>query len=584
MKQLKMYGVFFVLSLLLTACGGGGGDDSSGGGGGTITVSGVAAAGAPIVGIVNIKGANGTTASSPIELDGSYSIDVTDLAVPYILYAEGSVNGKSIAIYSAAIAAGTINITPITDFILRNALSGQAEDAYNNWDTAQVSEDNLNAAENDVQNQLAPLLTGAGVSSDVDLISTAFNTDQTGMDAVLDALDISYSGTMATVTNNLTGSSYTDDITLINDGAGLPASDQGEIQTALIDRDAIEQVWQSVAAIFSTSTTLTDDLTAWFNSSVADDFLDGTSNKTEELDDWLPASNMDVVISSVALLDQMDVLGTPYTKGYRIRLVISESGSSDTDLTYMVFDGTNWLWYGDQMWLSIDGTNSHAFMFFDNLDQVTSGTGLEFNFWDDSNYAYNQGVRSAIVTGPGLPTDGLVFMHMFPSTGIRLYPSGAAFYQITDDSVLETIPDNAEYTIKFCAESAVDLDSGSATCTALQTYTNTIMKPPLLNSELNASMFASITNPTSHNISELNFGGLIGVNWTEPANTVEVRADLNWWTDSSTEYWSGADAEPGDLSAIIDTIGFPPPGSWAGIFIRVVDQYDRNFNMGWWLL
>lgn len=572
-------------SLMFIACGssGGGGDGSTGGGGGgTTTVSGVAAAGAPIVGIVNVKGANGATASSPIELDGSYSIDVTDLAAPYILYAEGAVNGKSIAIYSAAIAAGTINITPITDFILRNALGGQAEDAYNNWDTAQVSEDNLNVAENDVQNQLAPLLTGAGVTFDVDLISTAFNTDQTGMDAVLDALDISYSSTTATVTNNLTGSSYTDDITLVNDGIGLPATDQSETQTALTDREAIDQVWQALVVLYASSIPSTTEITSWFNSNVADDFFEGGANKTQELDDWLsddggPGIGLAI---SVAVLEPIDVTGAPYTKGYSIRLYYSDSTESGNLLTSIAFNGADWLWYGDRKWFDDIGTDSHAFMYVNSLGQTTFQTGFELSVDDDYNYAYNQGVRSAIVTGPGLPTDGVLLEHQFPETWLDIYPSGGSFYPIDDDLLLSTIPDNAEYTYTLCSESAADLYNGTSTCTVLQTYTETNMKPPLLNSELNASLFASLTDPTSHNASDLNFGGEINVSWTNPANADFEWLHLTWW-NSSTKYELGADAEGGSTSATIDATGLPAPDGWAGLFIRVEDMYERDFNMGW---
>ncbi len=201
---------------------------------GAATVSGVVAAGAPVVGVVNIKGANGATASSPIQADGSYSIDVTGLTVPYILYAEGSVNEKSITMYSAGVGP-EINITPVTDFILRNALAGQAETAWDSWNTTQVDQTVLENAETKVQEQLAPLLNAVGVPADVDLITTPFNADNTGMDMVLEALDIGYDGNVATLTNEFTGSSYTDDITNSIDGDGLPASDKADTQLVLTD-------------------------------------------------------------------------------------------------------------------------------------------------------------------------------------------------------------------------------------------------------------------------------------------------------------------------------------------------------------
>lgn len=214
--------VAMILCLSLVGCGGGGGSNGNPGAGSQpVTLSGIAAAGAPIAGIVNVKGANGATASSPIGSDGTYSIDVTDLTAPYILFAEGTVNGKSIKIFSAGVAAGTVNITPVTDFILRNALAGSAETAFSNWTTAQVSEAALSTAETNAQAQLGPLLNGAGVSSDINLLTTPFSANHTGLDAVLDVISISYNGNIATVKNNATGESFTDDITKIGDSAGF---------------------------------------------------------------------------------------------------------------------------------------------------------------------------------------------------------------------------------------------------------------------------------------------------------------------------------------------------------------------------
>ncbi|OGP66431.1 MAG: hypothetical protein A2170_07835 [Deltaproteobacteria bacterium RBG_13_53_10] len=102
-------------------------------------------------------------------------------------------------------------------------------------------------------------------------------------------------------------------------------------------------------------------------------------------------------------------------------------------------------------------------------------TGIEFNMNDDFNYAYNHGAMSAIVTGPGLPAEGLLFKHNYPETRYVMDPDpgGGAFYAIYPDSIVSAIPDNAEYTFTLCQETLAQLKSAMP-CTVLQTYTDTV--------------------------------------------------------------------------------------------------------------
>ncbi len=572
---------------LLSACGGGGGSTSPVSPP-TVTptattLSGVAAAGSPIAGIVNVKGANGATASSTISVDGSYSIDVGSLTAPYILYAEGSVNGKSIKVYSVAVATGTINITPITDFIVRNALAGPAESAFDSWDTTQVSETALSAAETDVQALLLPVLTGAGVGSNVDLLTTAFSADHSGIDAVLDILDINITGNTATIENTLTGSSFTDDITMAGDSTGLPATDTTAVQTALTDVEAIDAFWKEVATMLTAFPYPSNQTwTGWVNTHVAEDYLWGGESRAELLADLIfddddGAGNLTF---DAVILEPLDVTSTVYTRGYWIRVFESNDEGQDTFVVGMVYDGINWLLYGDQRWLEANDVNSHAF-YADLFG--TFGTGFELGLDDDFKYAYDKGVRSAIVIGPGLPTDGVLLAHQFPETFIGLYTNGASFYEITDDALIAAIPDNAEYTYTLCSETADALNTnGHNTCTVLDTYTTITAKPPLPMSALNAAMFPALTSPNSHDLSVLNFGGLIDVSVSTPVDkSLDDFVDL-CWQSSGASYCAGADLV--NATATIDTIGLPAPDSCfacASIFVRASDIYGRDFNRHW---
>lgn len=571
-----------VCSLIFAACGGGGSSPTNPTTG-SKTVSGIAAAGAPIVGIVNIKGTNGGTDSANIDLDGQYSIDVSNIDAPFILFATGSVNGRSLKIYSAGISTGTINITPVTDFILRNALANPVDSTFASWETAQIDAASLSSAEADVQAQLAPLLDAIGIDPSVDLISTVFSADHTGIDAALDVLDISYSGNTATVINTLTGSSYTDDTTIAGDIAGLPTTDTDAAQAILSDAVAIDAIWHDVAAMITTipypsSQTWAD----WVNTSVASNYLWGGETKSELLADLQmidddPDGNLTF---DAVIMEPLDVTATAYDRGYWIRVFEDSDEGSESFVVGMVYNGVNWLLYGDQKWLDIDGVNPHAFYADFN---GTFGTGFELGIDDDSNYAYDQGVRSAIVTGPGLPADGVLLAHQFPETSLDLYINGGGFYEINDDALIATIPDNAEYTHTLCSEAADDLNNnGHNTCTVLKTYTTIEMKPPLPKSALNASMFATLTSPSSHDLSDLNFGTLINVSWTNPVSTFSGEIGLNWMT-SGQSFWVDDEGDVSATTATLDTIGLPAPDTgWATIFVRVSDIYGRDYNRHWW--
>ena len=350
-KKLNVFLMAMSIAMLV-GCGGGGG------GGGTTTIeetpithalSGVAAAGAPVSGIVHVKGADGKTASITINANGVYSINVTGITPPYIVYAEGTVDGTAIKIFSAGVAEGVINITPITDLILRNALGESAETAYDTWGTDSISGTKLAAAETVVQNQLKPVLDAAGVAADADLIATPFNADHTGLDAVLDVLNISYSGNTATVKNNYTGSSYSDDITNVNDGAGFPASDKTATQQVLTDAQTIDAFWKSLETLYASSPS-DAAIISWCTNHIADDYLNGGMNEQQSTNDWKNNGMGVGFTSSIEILRACDVSSTSYTKGYYIGVWYKNTASSTPQYgeTNMVYDGTKWLMWGNR--------------------------------------------------------------------------------------------------------------------------------------------------------------------------------------------------------------------------------------------
>jgi hypothetical protein len=575
--------IFGFIYVLGCGGGGGGGDNPTNTNNPPINstvVTGTAAAGAPISGVVYLKGLNGNTASTTIASDGSYQVDTAALTSPFILCAEGVVNGSNIRIYAVCFATGTVNITPITDFILRKAFGIDLDSVYTNWQTFPMNSSDLETAKTNVHNQLNPLLSGAGLPPGVDLLSSPFEADLTGMDIVLEALDIVYQGSVATVTNNFTGSQYTDDVAdTLDDNTGLPLSDQQDSQDAISDNAAINLVWDILENLFATSIPSEADLNTQFAPYVADDFLRYGYNKTEKIADIANADTCGIGRSfSVIITAPIDVSGAGYQKGYEVRIHEITACGERYDNTWMVFDGTNWLWYGKQEWVEYEILGA-ARMTIDQNSITTFETGFSFWILDDTGYAYNHNTRSAIITGAGLPPAGVVMQHNGVGTMFSIYPNTGegSHYFISDDGILSGIPDGSVYTVHLFAETA---DVVSLSDSPLAAYTTTHKKRPLLNSELNVAIFPTLTAPTSHALSDTNIPGVLNVNWSNPPNMSVIYVKLGW-DDVNGFNQLSEDIIPGDNSVIFDSTGSLPVVNYAQIYMDGLDGYERWFELLW---
>ncbi len=153
------------ISLLLAACGGGGG---GGGAASTpsISISGVAATGAAISGgTVEARCATGT-GTATTNLDGTYSVSVSNGVQPCILKATDPIS--KIELHSVVEnGATTANITPVTDLVVANTLGDDPATAFSNFTSAaqaKVTSTNISAAVTKVQAVTASLGSDADLS------------------------------------------------------------------------------------------------------------------------------------------------------------------------------------------------------------------------------------------------------------------------------------------------------------------------------------------------------------------------------------------------------------------------------------
>ncbi len=215
MRILKLF--IATIALVLSACGGGGGGCSATSFGfgswvGQIcqnnqsnsispTISGLAVGGAPILGFVEITDSLGIERSTPIRIDGSYTVDVGGMNGPFILKATGTIGGTSVVYYSAGTNAdigGVINITPFTDLILSNIhgdlIGVHLSDKSNTAKlAARITEDKIRTTQELLSQKLKPILNQLGLIDNIDLIRKSFSINDSGLGVLLKLVGVEYS-------------------------------------------------------------------------------------------------------------------------------------------------------------------------------------------------------------------------------------------------------------------------------------------------------------------------------------------------------------------------------------------------------
>jgi len=188
-KLLNLSLVFAAVSLV--ACGGSGG----GGGSQSLDVTGIAATGAPMANAtLQIYGSNGLAIlATPVTIaaDGTYSATIPASATgPFVF----EVDNGSEKIYSVLPdkTGNVVNVTPLSNLIAAklSATGNPSTLASELASAATVTPATTAAATSTVMTALQPLVTALGLSSSVNPLTSPFSADGTGIDRMLDSLDV----------------------------------------------------------------------------------------------------------------------------------------------------------------------------------------------------------------------------------------------------------------------------------------------------------------------------------------------------------------------------------------------------------
>jgi len=191
---------------VLAGCGGGGSSTTaSSTGAAATTMTGTVAVGNALTGAnILVIDSNGNTSTTTSDSTGTYSVSLTGLSAPFFISATDP-NGTNTPMYSVVASvptgAGTSMIANVTT--LTTAIAAQLTTDGNPLDLATpstlsslVTTATVNASVSKLNTALTSILSANGLSStSFDPIGTAFTPNQTGADAVIDAVTVSAGST-----------------------------------------------------------------------------------------------------------------------------------------------------------------------------------------------------------------------------------------------------------------------------------------------------------------------------------------------------------------------------------------------------
>jgi len=532
--------------ITLSGCGGGSSTDSGGGSPpavSTASISGTAAAGLPLVGTVTVKDANGRTQTVDIGNNGSYTVDVTGMAAPFMLRAEGTAGGTTYKLHSGATTTdvnGNINITPLTDLIIANVAGRLAASYFDGGDFGSLTLDEISAETSALKAKLQSVLKVMGVDAGIDLLRTPFSPLADALDKALDVISVSIDpGTnIATITNLVNDLKIQDAIqTKAAQEAAVSLSDTG-MTTAADDITAVRHTLAGLASAFANGLPSAGAIEAQLHGGTGSPnagdaaqlpFRNGDMNASQ----WATMLASDSTLVGMSITDvtihkfdytstanQADVFPRAYV-GFTLK---DRNGAvMDRVKNTQMAKGSDGIWRlrGDGRRMDIGGYAHMSKMIF-NDQAACYGTGIEFGI-SDLNTGNNGGtITYVMVSGPGLPAAGLRYestdggywaiTNVGNQVGNRWYVMASDCYAGAGsaglpDSAIAAIPDKAQYSVTAYRAEGIVATAGSPASPI--SYTETIPLRPLTLSETRAASFPVISTPTLANFSSFNGGDLL---------------------------------------------------------------------------
>lgn len=359
------------------------------------SVTGTAAKGTAIGGAtITLVDSAGKTATATTAADGTFTLDTSGLTPPFMV----KVVAGSTTLYSVsadANASTVINVTPLTDLVIRSWYSVQGNTVDSGFSKPATdpppSPTEVKIIGNVVVQVMQLWLQNAGVDTSAtgfSLISTPFTADGTGLDQVLDETTINSStgaisitdGTTtqnSTVTYDTSTGSVNVDTTTTGTGGASSSSTGTTIPISSAQQsafDAITAMLNTFAGIVNTKgAALTDtDILPYLDANLLNEGLDQAQFAASVATQFRGVT-VSFAVESIASLDTTNGIAD-----VNFTLTQTQGSASQTQQTEFYFkqqtDGS-WLLYGDQR-VAKPGITSEMRI---NQGAINTGSGPDIN-------------------------------------------------------------------------------------------------------------------------------------------------------------------------------------------------------------
>lgn len=597
----------------LAGCGGGGGGGVSPTS--AAALSGVAATGAPITGggsgtmngVVTLKDSSSpakivTTATDSTGYYAFTSAQLQGLTPPFMLQIHYKLGGVGYSLASAATAAdlangsATINITPLTDLVIANLGHQLAATIFANGNYASLlTPAALAAGVTALDNELQPILQQQGVSASVDLLHQAFTANGTGLDAVLDSLNVTIDPSTGseTLTNTTTGQSVSG--TLSNPpSTPLPAGTTNNVS----DLQAITTTFINLSTLLATAPSATSSaLLSYFDTAnflqdgqSLSAFLQNITTQPKVVGGGLTFSNIELL----PVPPRVTTVPSGAT-AYKVVFTVLDNAEPNDRTSFIVYKDAqgSWLILGNQRIAraAIMSTNASV------TGALCSGLDVEIN--DKGGI----GLTYAIVTGPQLPAGGALYFATGNGSTMQLAAGGPSTYAGTATQTLQsTMPSGCSQSIagqvvpfsntqinaiSVPAAYTIQLYTGSnpATDTPVATYHPTLTALPLTSTQASAADFASGINLSPALASVLASGGTLNVAWSAPSDGGLYANNLNLYGCATLAGQTACNTYnqqlvPGQVTATLSISAAPSGSTFAGAGLQLT-YLDSLFRQYW---
>lgn len=421
------------MSAVLAACGGGGGSSASSGASSqpatvaATAMTGTVAIGTALIGAtVTVTDSAGKPATATSGANGTYNVSLTGMTAPFLITSTDP-SGVSSTLYSVVASANTSNGAPVTANVtpLTTAVAALMTPSGNPatlaGNASAITSSAITAAETTLDTAIAPILSANSVPASFDPIGATFTPNQAGADAVIDSVAVtpSASGSGLQITS------------LANPNTAIQLNSSTSVSTALAAPAQAANYLASLQASLSAcasdvqggaTDTLDNSCTSAIDSSYLNNGVGTGVAGFAKRHTLFTKGTVLTGIKTVAFVPAGTLAGISNPAALVYLLMTDPDGTPDFGMDYVQqLPNGRWDIIGNQLQDSIYiASFLGRVQYTDSADAANAHYESGLDIQIPSSVKVNgtaAGVGSAVVTGPGLPANGLWFQTAGNGTG-----------------------------------------------------------------------------------------------------------------------------------------------------------------------